>query len=143
MRWRGILGGVVGALMLAGVGCGDGDSTDQGTVGGNDTQTQTNEALRRHRPPPTTNPASGGSSGSGSAGSTSGMTTEQVIAAAQTADGRAIPQPSGPNHTCPEVVVRLGFWSCATIGDTCSSGGRTCTCSRTDGEGQLPSWICN
>ena len=140
---RGLLGGVVGALMIAGVGCGSGDSTDPGTVGSDDTQTQANEALRRRRsaPPPSPNPGTGGTSGGGS--SSSGLTTEQVIAAAQTADGRAIPQPSGPNHTCPEVVVRLGFWSCPTIGDTCSSGGRSCTCSRTDGEGQLPSWICN
>jgi len=46
----------------------------------------------------------------------------------------------------PEVVVRIGFWSCVTINDTCSftSGGATkhCTCSRTDGEGQSPTWIC-
>ena len=73
----------------------------------------------------------------------SGLTTEQVIKAAQTPDGAAIPQPSCPNHTCPEVVVRLGFWSCPTIGDTCSSGGRSCLCQRTDGEGQFPSWVCN
>jgi hypothetical protein len=84
------------------------------------------------------NPGSGGGSGS-----QSGLTTDQVIKAAQTPDGAAIPQPSGPNHTCPEVVVRLGFWSCPTIGDTCASGGRNCLCQRTDGEGQFPSWVCN
>ena len=145
---RGILGGVVGVVMLAGVGCGTDDSTDPGTMGSDDPQTQADEALRRRRPvvrptpPPTTNPGSGGTTGGSTGGSTSGMTTEQVIKAAQTADGRAIPQPSGPNHTCPEVVVRLGFWSCPTIGDTCASGGRSCTCQRTDGEGQNPTWVC-
>jgi hypothetical protein len=149
---KGLLGGVVGALMLAGVGCGSGDSADPGTIGSDDPQTQADEALRRHRPapkpapPPSTDPGPGGTSGSGSSGTGSsggGMTTEQVIAAAQTPDGRAIPQPSGPNHTCPDVVVRIGFWSCPTIGDTCSSGGRSCTCNRTDGEGQNPSWSCD
>jgi hypothetical protein len=139
--WRGLLGGVAGALLLAGVGCGSGDSTDPGTIGSDDTQTHADEALRRRRPAPPPSTGSGGTSGSGT--SAGGLTTEQVIAAAQTPDGRAIPQPAGPNHTCPEVVVRLGFWSCVTIGDTCASGGRSCTCSRTDGEGQLPSWICN
>jgi hypothetical protein len=73
----------------------------------------------------------------------SSLTTEQVIKAAQTVDGAAIPQPSGPNHSCPEVVVRLGFWSCPTIGDSCASCGRNCQCVRTDGEGQSPSWVCH
>ena len=150
---RGVLGGVIGAVMLASVGCGsdDGYAAEPGTVGGNDTQSQAAEALRRRArrspPPPATSPGtdgtSGGSTGGGGTGSTSTATTEQVIAAAQTADGRAIPQPSGPGGACPEVVVRLGFWSCPTIGDTCSSGGRSCTCNRTDGEGQNPSWLCN
>ena len=75
------------------------------------------------------------------------LTTEQVIKAAQTPDGAAIPQPSGPGGTCPQVLVRIGFWSCPTIGDSCaySNGGGThhCTCSRTDGEGQFPSWVCD
>jgi hypothetical protein len=134
---------VAGAVIVA-AGCGGMD--DPGTPGGDD-GTQASEALRWRRPPPrptpppTTNPGgSGGTAGTG--GSQSGLPTEQVIKAAQTPDGAAIPQPSGPNHTCPEVVVRLGFWSCPTIGDFCSSGGRSCTCSRTDGEGQFPSWIC-
>jgi len=44
----------------------------------------------------------------------------------------------------PEVVVRIGFWSCPTIGQTCTSANpvRHCVCSRTDGEGQNPTWIC-
>lgn len=149
MAFGGLVGGVAGVLALAFVGCGDMEANDPGTLGANDA-TQASELWRARRrppapqPPPTTNPggATGGSSG-GSGGSTSGLTTEQIIKAAQTPDGAAIPQPSGPNHSCPEVVVRLGFWSCPTIGDTCSSGGRSCTCQRTDGEGQFPSWICN
>jgi hypothetical protein len=141
----GIGGGLLGALVLAGMSCGGMDGTDEGTAG-----SDTNESAlwRRHRPAPTTttppttqNPGTGGST---SSGSTSGMTTQQVIAAAQTPDGQAIPQAAGPNGTCPEVVVRLGFWSCPTIGQTCTSTNpvRHCVCSRTDGEGQNPSWIC-
>jgi hypothetical protein len=138
-------GGVAGVLALAFVGCGDLEGSDPATMGADD-GTQASALWRSRRkppapqppPPPTTNPGSGGSGGS-----QGGLTTEQVIKAAQTADGAAIPQPSGPNHTCPEVVVRLGFWSCPTIGDTCSSGGRSCLCQRTDGEGQFPSWVCN
>jgi hypothetical protein len=80
-------------------------------------------------------------SGSGS-GTTAGGTPEQIIAAAQTPDGAAIPQGPGPNGECPPVVVLLGFWSCPNIGDTCSSSTRSCFCNRTDGEGQFPSWIC-
>jgi len=134
----GMVGSVVGALMLAAVGCGSVDSDDRTDSG---EPAAENAALgARHKPvrkpkaPPSPNPGSGG------------LTTEQVIAAAQTPDGRAIPQPSGANGACPEVVVRIGFWSCPTINDTCSftSGGvtRHCTCSRTDGEGQSPTWIC-
>ena len=130
--------GVVG-LLFAAVGCG-GMEDDPGSVGADTVETGALWRSRRRPPapqppPPTTNPGTGGSQG--------GLTTEQVIKAAQTPDGAAIPQPSGPNHTCPEVVVRLGFWSCPTIGDTCASSGRSCTCVRTDGEGQFPSWVCN
>ena len=112
-------GGLLGALVLAGASCGGMDGTDQGTAG-----VETNESAlwRRHRPPPAPtppppNPGSGGSTG----GSGSGMTPAQVIAAAQTPDGQAIPQAAGPNGTCPAVVVLLGFWSCPTIGQTCTS----------------------
>ena len=133
---RGFAGGVAGALLLTFLGCGDLEGNNPGSASGD--TTQTSELLRRRRPPapqpppPTNVECAGG-----------GLTTDQVIKAAQTSDGAAIPQPSCPNHACPEVVVRLGFWSCPTIGDTCASGGRSCTCSRTDGEGQFPSWICN
>ena len=139
LRLTAFAGGVAGALLLTFLGCGDLEGSDPGTAGGE--TTQTSELLRRRRPPtpqpppPTTNAECGASS--------SGLTTQQAIQAAQTPDGAAIPQPSCPNHACPEVVVRLGFWSCPTIGDTCSSGGRSCTCTRTDGEGQFPSWLCN
>src|SRR5262245_7713921 len=152
MRWSGLVGmvgGLIGAVTVAVAGCGmEGD--DPGTVGADDGVGESAALWRRHRPapPPPSSTGSGGSGGNGgtTGGSTSGMTTAQAIAAAQTADGRAIPQPAGANGACPEVVVRLGFWSCPTINQTCSftSAGRTthCTCSRTDGEGQFPSWIC-
>jgi len=142
MRWsglRGIVGGLLGALLLAGMSCGSMDGTDEGTAGGDTTVTSALWHRRRPPPPPSTT-GTGGSTG----GSSSGLTTEQVIAAAQTADGRAIPQAAGPNGACPEVVVRIGFWSCPTIGQTCTSTNpvRHCVCSRTDGEGQNPTWIC-
>jgi hypothetical protein len=146
-----LVGTFAGVLLLAGVGCGEVEPGDPGTAGGDesaqaagDESTQPGKALRRRprRPPPSQPPPTTGGGGAGG-GSSSGLTTEQVIKAAQTADGAAIPQPAGPNGACPEVVVRLGFWSCPTIGETCSSPTRQCTCSRTDGEGQLPSWICN
>src|SRR5205085_177332 len=125
------------------VGCGDATSAETSASSG-DTPGQTAESALRRRRPPAPQPGTGGSSG-GSSGST--LTTEQVIKAAQTPDGAAIPQPSGPGGTCPEVVVRIGFWSCPTIGDSCSysnsSGTHQCTCQRTDGEGQFPSWLCN
>lgn len=145
-------GGMVGALLLTVVGCGSNDGYGREPVmngdGGSATQAQTDELRRRRaaRPMPSTTTATGSTATTGSSGGST-LTTEQVIAAAQTPDGAAIPQPSGANGACPEVVVRLGFWSCPTIGDACSfsSGGATtrCTCVRTDGEGQYPSWVCN
>lgn len=136
----GMVGGFVGALMLTAVGCGSVDSddrTDSGEPAAESAALGGRHKLPRKPKPPAPVPTPG---------SGSGLTTEQVIAAAQTPDGRAIPQPSGANGACPEVVVRLGFWSCPTINDSCSftSGGATthCTCSRTDGEGQSPTWIC-
>jgi hypothetical protein len=138
---------MVGALMLTAVGCGSVDSDDRPDSGEPAAESAALGGKRRlprrpkAPPPPTQDPAPPTQDPGGS-----GLTTEQVIAAAQTPDGRAIPQPSGANGACPEVVVRLGFWSCPTINDTCSftSGGATthCTCSRTDGEGQSPTWIC-
>jgi hypothetical protein len=132
---------VVGAVVLGCMSCGGTEPTDPGTVSADDGTQIEDGALRRRRPPPPppTNTGGGGSSG--------GSSIEAIIKAAQTPDGQAIPQPAGPNGVCPQVVQVLGFWSCPTIGQTCSfsSGGTTrhCTCSRTDGEGQFPSWICN
>ena len=69
-----------------------------------------------------------------------------LIAAAQTPDGRAIPQEAGPDGVCPEVLIRLGFWSCFNLNTQCNyvaQGARhDCTCLMTSGEGQLPSWAC-
>lgn len=135
LRFGVFAGGVAGALLLTFLGCGDMEGNGPGTA--SDDTAQTSE-LRRRRPPPpppSSNPECGPASAS--------LTTEQAIRDAQTADGAAIPQASCPDHTCPEVVERLGFWSCPTIGDTCASSGRSCTCVRTDGEGQFPSWVCN
>lgn len=110
--------------------------------------------LRQHRlrlRAPATTTATGTSTGSSNTGSTgssssSALDPAAVAAAARTPDGAAIPQPAGPNGQCPDVLVVFGFWSCPTINEQCSfqSGGSTtsCTCSRTDGEGQLPSWVC-
>jgi hypothetical protein len=123
----GMAGSFVGALMLTAASCGSVVSDDRTDAGD-----PTGESVAlggKHKP-----------------ARKSKATTDEVIAAAQTPDGRAIPQPSGANGACPEVVVRIGFWSCLTINDTCSftSGGATtrCTCSRTEGEGQSPTWIC-
>ena len=105
-------------------------------------------ARPRPRPVPGT-PGTGGTSGNPapSSGGASSGSIDSIIAAAQTPDGRAIPQPSLPGGQCPAVVVALGFWSCPTIGDACTfqSGGVThhCACSRVDGEGQSPAWVCN
>ena|SRR5436190_12343463 len=143
LGWLRFCGGVAGVVLLAfgHLGCGEGASADT-TASSGDTEGQTAESALRRRRPPAPQPGTGGSGGSGST-----LTTEQVIKAAQTADGAAIPQPSGPGGSCPEVVVRIGFWSCPTIGDSCTysnaSGTHHCVCSRTDGEGQFPSWVCN
>lgn len=79
-------------------------------------------------------------------GANTARTPEQIIAAAQTPDGQAIPQASIDGR-CPDVVALLGFWSCVTPGDQCTyvASGVThhCTCQRVDGEGQLPAWTCN
>ena len=110
----------------------------------------------RFPPPPRPRPGTGGTSGSGTGGSmasgTGGSTSpppdiQAVIRAAQNPDGSAIPQPAGPNGQCPEVVVLLGFWSCPTLGQTCSytsaTGTHHCLCNRQDGEGGLPDWVCD
>jgi hypothetical protein len=117
-------------LLTASCGGSDGSNTVSGTDG---VESALSRSARQRRklpppPPPPTN-------------------VNAAIAAAQTPDGQAIPQAAGPNGQCPEVVVLLGFWSCPTIGQTCSfqSSGVThnCVCVRTDGEGQNPSWVCD
>jgi len=128
--WKWLIGGLVGASLLALVGCG-------GTAGSEDKVETIEAALHHRRPPP---PNTGGSSGS-----SGGTSAEAIIKAAQTPDGAAIPQPAGPNGACSPVVQLLGFWSCPTIGQTCTSTSpvRHCVCSRTDGEGQNPTWVCD
>jgi len=132
-----MLAAVVGAFVLGSMSCGGMEPSDQETASAdNGTQTEQSALWRRRRPPPPPPPPPSG-----------GSSPEAIIRAAQTPDGQAIPQPAGPNGVCAPVVQLLGFWSCPTIGQTCSftSGGATrhCTCSRTDGEGQNPTWICN
>ena len=133
--WTWTIVGVAGALVLALVSCGGSASSDD--------KVETIESALRHRrppPPPPPPPNTGGTSGSGGSSS-----ADAIIKAAQTPDGAAIPQPAGPNGVCAPVVQLLGFWSCPIIGQTCASTSpvRHCTCSRTDGEGSNPTWICN
>jgi hypothetical protein len=89
---------------------------------------------------PSTSSTSSGSTSSGA------LDPDAVAAAARTPDGAAVPQPAGPNGQCPDVLAVFGFWSCPNVNEQCSftSGGTTtsCTCTRTDGEGQFASWVC-
>ena len=146
---------LLGALTFVSGGCGGVDDGNGGTVVSNGTETAAatgalTRAHRRHAPRTTgtttttgstttgTSPTTGGSPSGGAATS-----AQDVIAAAQTPDGAAIPQGPGPNGECPPVVVLLGFWSCPHVGDTCSGGAaRSCACVATSGEGQLASWTC-
>jgi hypothetical protein len=145
----GTIGGVIGAAaMLALASCGSNDGYGRQPVMEGDGGTQAQMAeLRRRRAPRPSQPPPATDTGGTSTSTSGGTSTDQIIKAAQTADGQAIPQPAGPGGVCPAVVQALGFWSCPTIGEACSfsSGGATrqCTCSRTDGEGQFPSWICS
>ena len=143
---------VVGGLALLCVSCGGID--DGSATNASDTQTTSDALARRTRhsrstapPPPPKSTGSNASAGTARAPAAPGSSPAQTIAAAQTPDGQAIPQRSGPNGECPAVVVLLGFWSCPTIGDSCAfqGGGAThdCFCSRTDGEGQNPTWVCD
>ncbi len=81
------------------------------------------------------------------AGDANAANVNTAIAAAQTSDGQAIPQAASANGACPQVLVLLGFWSCPTLGQTCSYAAsgvqHSCACDRTDGEGQTPSWVCD
>jgi hypothetical protein len=148
--------GSVSLLLLAmsalplGTGCSSED--------GSEAATPSSEALRwrRHRADALATGGANGSStasggataaGSASSASASSASVDAVIAAAQTPDGRAIPQPAGPGGACPAVVVAIGFWSCVTLWETCSysAGGVThsCTCTPVSGEGQYPAWNCD
>ena len=132
--WTWTIVGVAGAVLLALVSCGGNASSDD--------KVETIESALRHRrppPPPPPPPNTGGTSGTGG-----GSSADAIIKAAQTPDGAAIPQAAGPNGVCAPVVQLLGFWSCPIIGQTCTSTSpvRHCTCSRTEGEGSNPTWIC-
>jgi hypothetical protein len=128
---------------------GDARGSDPGAA---TTVSETAEALRAHHRATTTTSttvttSASAATGAAPAAAATSMTADQAIAAAQTSDGRAIPQGSGPGGACPAVLTILGFWSCPTIGDSCayaSADGvaHTCSCNRTDGEGQAPSWVC-
>lgn len=128
-----------GLLVTAAVGCGGVDDSQ-----GSDNAAAQTDALRSRKAFRTgarTSPAPSATATSSSSDPAS------IIAAARTPDGQAIPQSSGPGGQCPAVVQLLGFWSCVQIGDACTfqSNGVThaCACQRVDGEGQLPSWVCN
>jgi hypothetical protein len=150
--------GLVAALALSAVfslGCGDEGTYAQAAVPGEEDAASQLSALRGRRHHAVT----GGSAASGSATTGGGATSSgagsggndptlaDVIAAAQTPDGRAIPQDVGADGQCPDVVRLLGFWSCLNIQTQCSfqADGVThsCTCLPTSGEGQYPSWSCN
>ena len=105
---------------------------------------------RGHAIPPGAG-ASGSDAGTPPNGADAGTTApsqdaDAIIAAARTPDGSAIPQPAGPNGECPAVVALLGFWSCPTLGGSCTytanGASHSCLCNRVDGEGQTPAWVC-
>jgi hypothetical protein len=152
------IGMMSAALLLGGLfgGCGDPQDDGGGSVTGGDTevtQPLRGSARRRWTPPPRppqSGPGIGGTPGGTPAPTPTPAASDDVnaaIKAAQTADGRAIPQPAGPNGECPQVLVLLGFWSCPTIDQTCaySAAGvhHDCRCSRSDGEGNSPAWVCD
>jgi hypothetical protein len=143
--------GALGAAIGLTIGCGETNDGGGGSVTGTDEPEATSlRASRRHHtsmivaldagvPAPPADPPP--------AGNVNAASADTAIAAAQTADGQAIPQGAGPNGACPQVLVLLGFWSCPTLGESCSytAGGvaHSCACDRTDGEGQTPSWVCD
>ncbi len=148
---RTVVFGAMSAVVGLSIGCGEPNSSGGGSVTGTDDSVASSlQASHRHHPStmaaldagvtgaPATPPAD-------PAPATGNVTA--AIAAAQTADGQAIPQGAGPNGACPQVLALLGFWSCPTLAETCSytaSGvAHSCACDRTDGEGQTPSWVCD
>jgi hypothetical protein len=137
------------ALLALGVGCGGENGANNGSASESVVDPQT-EALARHARrqgrAAVTVPVATASADAGaplSAATPAPGDTSSIIAAAQTPDGTAIPQAAGPGGQCPPVVVALGFWSCPTIGQSCSYSGHDCSCLRADGEGQYPDWVCN
>ena len=142
---------VVAVLSAAGslaIGCGG--QTDSGGGLVTDDPAQVASSLRsngRHRPSTVQPAGTGGAPATPPASTPPATDVNAAIAAAQTADGQAVPQGAGADGACPQVLVLLGFWSCPTLGQTCSytaSGvSHSCACDRTDGEGQTPSWVCD
>jgi hypothetical protein len=146
---RTLVFGALSAVVAVAIGCGGSNVGGGGSVTGTDDPVASSlQTSRHHRrsiveqldagaptaPAATDPPPAAGN-------------VNAAIAAAQTADGQAIPQGAGPNGACPQVLVLLGFWSCPTLGESCSytAGGvaHSCACDRTDGEGQTPSWVCD
>ena len=147
MVFLGALSAAIGSM----VGCGGMNSDGGGSVTGSEEPVASSlQARRRHRPS-TIETLDAGAPGAAATPSAdpapAAGDVNAAIAAAQTADGQAIPQGAGPNGACPQVLVLLGFWSCPTMGQTCSytAGGvaHRCACDRTDGEGQTASWVCD
>lgn len=130
------------------IGCGGQTENGGGSV--TDDPAPVASSLRssgRHRPTVVQPGGTGGAPATAPADTPPATDVTAAIAAAQTSDGQAIPQGAGPGGACPQVLVMLGFWSCPTLGQTCSyaaSGvAHSCACDRTDGEGQTPSWVCD
>ncbi len=152
---RSVVFGALGAVVSLAIGCGgpnDGGGGGVGSVGSVTADpAPVVSSLRsggRHRPAVVQPAGTGGAPATPPADPPPATgDVNAAIAAAQTADGQAIPQPAGPDGSCPRVLVMLGFWSCPTLGQTCSytaSGvAHSCACDRTDGEGQTPSWVCD
>jgi len=151
---RTVVLGALSAVVGLSIGCGGTNGSGGGSVTATEDPVASSlQASHRHRrsmieqldagapaPAAATAPPPAG-------GNANAANVNAAIAAAQTADGQAIPQGAGPNGDCPQVLVLLGFWSCPTLAETCSytAGGaaHNCACDRTDGEGQTPSWVCD
>ena len=107
----------LGAASTLALGCGGQTESGGGSV--TDDPAPVASSLRssgRHRPPAVQPGGTGGTP----ATPPPATDVTAAIAAAQTPDGQAIPQGAGPGGACPQVLVMLGFWSCPTLGRTCS-----------------------
>ncbi len=138
----------LGAASTLAISCGGQEPSGGGSV--TDDPASVASSLRsngRRRPPAVQTGGTGGAPATAPADTPPATDVTAAIAAAQTPDGQAIPQGAGPGGTCPQVLVMLGFWSCPTLGQTCSYSAsgfpHNCACDRTDGEGQTPSWVCD